>query len=61
MLAYYHLCENEMAEAEEYFVNRTLKLAEKTSLKVTDVAMVPRHWKKYRNCKLKVVFNQTTK
>jgi hypothetical protein len=37
MLAYYHLCENEMADAEEYFVNRTLKLAEKTSLKVTDV------------------------
>ncbi len=37
MLAYYHLCENEMEEAEEYFVNRTLKLAEKTSLKVTDV------------------------
>lgn len=37
MLAYHHLCQNEMAEAEEYFVNRTLKLAEKTSLKVTDI------------------------
>ncbi|MFK8056072.1 MAG: hypothetical protein AB8F78_08140 [Saprospiraceae bacterium] len=37
MLAYHHLCQDEMAEAEEYFVNRTLKLAEKTSLKVEDI------------------------
>jgi len=37
MLAYYHLCQNEMDDAEEYFVNRTLKLAEKTSLQVSDV------------------------
>lgn len=37
MTAYYHFCEGNVSRAKDIFENRTLKLAEKTSLRVKDV------------------------
>lgn len=37
MTAYYHFCEGDIAEARNIFENRTLRLTEKTSLRVRDV------------------------
>ena len=37
MTAYYHFCQGDIPESKNIFENRTLKLAEKTSLRVEDV------------------------
>ena len=37
MTAYYHLCEGDMDKSRDIFQNRTLRLAEKTTLRVRDV------------------------
>lgn len=37
MTAYYHLCEGEVAKSKDIFENRTLRLTEKTTLRVKDV------------------------
>ncbi|MEM1216564.1 MAG: hypothetical protein AAGJ82_12805 [Bacteroidota bacterium] len=37
MSAYYHLCHGDVAKSKDIFQNRTLRLAEKTSLRIQDV------------------------
>ena len=62
MSAYYHLCEGDIEQSRNIFENRTLKLAEKTTLRVKDVKGLAAEVKKmktlYRNMsKLDVAWN----
>ena len=41
MTAYYHFCEGDIAKSKDIFENRTLRLAEKTSLRIQDVEGLP--------------------
>lgn len=41
MTAYYHFCGGDIAKSKDIFENRTLKLAEKTSLRIADVEGLP--------------------
>lgn len=49
MVAYYHFCEGDISQSKNIFENRTLRLAEKTTLRISQIEGMPREVAKMKS------------